>query len=193
MPFDFLPLKLPEVILIVPKIFGDERGFFLEAYKASAFAEQGIHDHFVQDNHSHSTQGVLRGLHYQRPPKAQAKLVRTLQGEIFDVVVDIRRGSPTYGQWVGVTLSARDARMLYVPCGFAHGFCVLSQTADVVYKVSAEYAPETEGGLLWNDPDLDIQWPLAAPILVEKDTQYPRFRDSDPVFSYTPLVSQKAY
>jgi dTDP-4-dehydrorhamnose 3,5-epimerase len=190
MPFDFLPLKLPDVILIVPKIFGDKRGFFLEAYKASAFAEQGIYDHFVQDNHSHSTQGVLRGLHYQRPPRAQAKLVRALHGEIFDVVVDIRQGSPTYGQWLGVTLSARDARMLYVPRGFAHGFCTLSETADVVYKVSAEYAPETEEGLLWNDPDLGIQWPLAEPLLAEKDTQYSLFRDSDAVFLYAERATQ---
>lgn len=190
MPFDFLPLKLPDVILIVPKIFGDKRGFFLEAYKASAFAEQGIYDHFVQDNHSHSTQGVLRGLHYQRPPRAQAKLVRALHGEIFDVVVDIRQGSPTYGQWLGVTLSARDARMLYVPRGFAHGFCTLSETADVVYKVSAEYAPETEEGLLWNDPDLGIQWPLAEPLLAEKDTQYSLFRDSDEVFLYAERATQ---
>ena len=186
MPFDFFPLnKLPDVVLVVPKMFGDERGFFLEAYKVSAFAEQGIHDHFVQDNHSHSTKGVLRGLHYQRPPKAQAKLVRALHGEIFDVVVDIRQGSPTYGQWTGVTLSARDARMLYVPCGFAHGFCVLSETADVVYKVSTEYAPETEGGLMWNDPDLGIEWPIAEPLVTEKDTHYPLFRDSGSVFSYT--------
>ncbi len=170
--------------MIVPKRFEDERGFFLEAYKASEFEAQGIRDHFVQDNHSHSTRGVLRGLHYQRPPKAQAKLVRTLRGEIFDVVVDIRQGSPTYGQWVGATLSATDGRMLYVPSGFAHGFCVLSDVADVVYKVTAEYAPETEGGLMWNDPDIGIRWPIDTPNLSEKDTHYPLLRHSEAIFTY---------
>jgi dTDP-4-dehydrorhamnose 3,5-epimerase len=170
--------------MIVPKRFEDERGFFLEAYKASEFEAQGLREHFVQDNHSHSTRGVLRGLHYQRPPSAQAKLVRTLSGEIFDVVVDIRQGSPTFGQWLGVTLSAKDDRMLYVPSGFAHGFCVLSEEADVVYKVSAEYAPETEGGLLWDDPDIGIRWPIGDPNLAEKDTQYPLLRHSEMVFTY---------
>ncbi len=184
MPFTFLPMRLPGVIMIVPKRFEDERGFFLESYKASEFEAQGIHERFVQDNHSHSTRGVLRGLHYQRPPKAQAKLVRTLRGEIFDVAVDIRQGSPTYGQWVGATLSAQDGRMLYVPSGFAHGFCVLSDVADVVYKVTAEYAPETEGGLMWNDPDIGIRWPIVTPSLSDKDTQYPLLRHSEAVFAY---------
>lgn len=185
MPFTFLSLRLPGVMLIVPKRFEDERGFFLEAYKASEFEALGIQEHFVQDNHSHSTRGVLRGLHYQRPPKAQAKLVRVLHVEIFDVVVDIRQGSPTFSEWVGVTLSAKDDRMLYVPRGFAHGFCVLSEEADVVYKVTAEYAPETEGGLLWNDPDIGIRWPLDTPNLSKKDMEYPLLRHSETVFTYS--------
>ena len=184
MPFTFLPMRLPGVMMIAPKRFEDERGFFLEFYKASEFAAQGIRERFVQDNHSQSTRGVLRGLHYQRPPKAQAKLVRVLRGEIFDVAVDIRRGSPTYGQWVGVTLSAQDSRMLYVPSGFAHGFCVLSDVADVIYKVTAEYAPETEDGLMWNDPDIGIQWPIDTPSLSEKDTRYPPLKHSEAVFAY---------
>ena len=184
MPFTFLPLRLPGVVMVAPKRFEDERGYFLETYKASEFAAQGLLDGFVQDNYSHSTQGVLRGLHYQRPPKAQAKLVRALRGEIFDVVVDIRQGSPTFGQWLGVTLSDKDDRMLYVPSGFAHGFCVLSDEADVVYKVTAEYAPETEGGLLWNDPDIDIRWPIHTPKLSPKDTVYPLLRNSEAVFTY---------
>ena len=173
------------MILVIPKFFQDERGFFLEAYKQSEFATQGgIRDHFVQDNHSRSTRGVLRGLHYQRPPKAQAKLVRVVQGEIFDVAVDIRQGSPTYGQWVGLTLSASDGRMLYVPVGFAHGFCVTSATAEVIYKVSADYAPETEAGVLWNDPELGIDWPIENPILTPRDAQYPLLMDIEPVFFY---------
>ncbi|MDH3600052.1 MAG: dTDP-4-dehydrorhamnose 3,5-epimerase [Candidatus Tectomicrobia bacterium] len=184
MPFTFLPLKMPDVILVIPKFFEDGRGFFLEAYKWSEFAAQGIRDHFVQDNHSRSTRGVLRGLHYQQPPKAQAKLVRVLQGEVFDVAVDIRQGSPTYGQWVGLTLSASDARMLYVPAGFAHGFCVTSATAEVVYKVSEEYAPETEAGLAWNDPDIGIEWPIETPVLTRRDAQYPLLMDIEPVFFY---------
>ncbi len=171
--------------MIIPKRFEDERGFFLESYKASEFEAQGIRAQFVQDNHSYSTQGVLRGLHYQRPPKAQAKLVRVLRGDIFDVAVDIRQGSPTYGQWIGATLSANDGRMLYVPCGFAHGFCVLSKEADVIYKVTAEYAPETEGGLLWNDPDIGIRWPIHSPDLAKKDTDYPLLKNSEVVFTYS--------
>ncbi len=190
MPFTFLPMKLPGVVMIVPKRFDDERGFFLETYKASEFQAQGIREHFVQDNLSHSTQSVLRGLHYQRPPKAQAKLVQTLRGDIFDVVVDIRQGSPTYGQWSGVTLSAQDGRMLYVPSGFAHGFCVLSETADVIYKVTAEYAPEAESGLMWNDPDIGIRWPIDTPCLSEKDRYYPLLRHSEAIFTYLDIASK---
>lgn len=156
----------------------------MEIYKRSEFFAHGIQEHFVQDNYSHSTYGVLRGLHYQRPPNAQGKLVYVQQGEIFDVVVDIRKGSPTYGKWIGVTLSDQNRKMLYLPKGFAHGFCVLSNTADVIYKVSAEYAPESEGGILWNDPDLAIHWPVRSPVLSRKDAQLPLLRELEPVFSY---------
>lgn len=180
----FVPLVIPEVMVIEPEVFQDARGFFLEAYKSSEFAVHGIADCFVQDNHSRSQLGVLRGLHFQRPPKAQAKLVWVSHGEIFDVAVDIRHGSPTYGQWVGVTLSSENRKMLYVPRGFAHGFCATSTMADVVYKVSEEYAPHTEAGVLWNDPDLAIAWPLANPLLSRKDAHYPLLRDLAPVFFY---------
>ncbi len=186
MPVTFSPLTLPDVLLIEPAVFEDGRGFFMETYTWSAFAAHGVGDPFVQDNHSFSRQGVLRGLHYQRPPQAQAKLVRVVQGEIFDVAVDIRVGSPTYGRWVGVTLSAVNRKMLYVPCGFAHGFCVISDTAEVVYKVSQEYAPECEAGIVWNDPALAIRWPLTPPVLSKKDADYPCLRDIDTGFFYAP-------
>jgi len=184
MSFTFCPLEIPDVILIEPQVFEDTRGFFLEAYKFSEFAVHGIPDHFGQDNHSRSRQGVLRGLHYQKPPQAQSKLVRVVQGEIFDVAVDIRYGSPTYGNWVGVILSGENRKMLYLPCGFAHGFCVLSDTADVVYKASAEYAPEKEAGIIWHDPDLAIHWPVDNPDLSSKDTTYPRLQAIAPTFFY---------
>jgi dTDP-4-dehydrorhamnose 3,5-epimerase len=173
MPFQFQQLGLPEVILIEPRTFPDDRGFFRELYKRSEFAANGIPEAFVQDNYSHSQRGVLRGMHFQQAPKAQGKLVMALQGEIFDVAVDIRPGSATYGQWVSQVLSAKRFQMLYVPPGFAHGFCVLSQEANVLYKVTEEYAPELEGGHAWNDPDVGIQWPITEPILVPKDAQLP--------------------
>jgi dTDP-4-dehydrorhamnose 3,5-epimerase len=154
----------------------------MESYKASAWGTFGITDAFVQDNHSYSTYGTLRGLHFQRPPKAQAKLVRVIQGAIFDVAVDIRKGSPTYGQWVGETLSAENQKMFYVPTGFAHGFCVISETAEVLYKVTAAYAPDREGGIPWNDPDLAIVWPIHTPVLSEKDGAYPPLAEIEPPF-----------
>jgi dTDP-4-dehydrorhamnose 3,5-epimerase len=182
--FRFERLRIPEVILIAPMIFPDERGFFMETYKYSEFARFGITEHFVQDNHSCSTKGVLRGLHYQKPPKAQGKLVRVATGEIFDVAVDIRRGSPTYGQWVAATLSAENKQMLYIPVGFAHGFCVLSEVADVVYKVTEEYSPQHDAGIIWNDPEIGIRWPLEKPIVSTKDAGYPPLRDADNSFIY---------
>jgi dTDP-4-dehydrorhamnose 3,5-epimerase len=179
MPFEFRRLAIPDVLLVEARIFGDERGFFMETYKRSDFAAHGIPDAFVQYNRSRSVRGVLRGLHYQKDPRAQGKLVSVLQGEVFDVAVDIRRGSPTYGRWVGERLSAENGRMLYVPVGFAHGFCVLSDRADVLYMVTDEYAPECDRGILWNDPEIGIDWPIAAPILSPKDAQLPALRHAD--------------
>lgn len=173
MPFQFQQLRLPDVVLIEPRTYADDRGFFRELYKRSDFAANGIPQAFTQVNFSHSQQGVLRGLHFQKPPKAQGKLVMALRGEIFDVAVDIRPESPTYGQWVSQVLSAERLQMLYVPAGFAHGFCVLSEEADVLYKVTEEYAPELERGIVWNDPDIGIHWPIADPILSLKDAQLP--------------------
>jgi dTDP-4-dehydrorhamnose 3,5-epimerase len=152
MAFNFQRLNIPDVVLIEAQAFEDQRGLFMESYKKSVFSANGISDQFVQDNYSHSRRGVLRGLHYQKDPMAQAKLVTALRGEIFDVAVDIRRGSPTYARWVGKVLSAKECRLLYIPIGFAHGFCALSEEADVLYKVTAEYAPEFDWGVLWNDP-----------------------------------------
>ena len=172
------PTALPGVAVIEPNVFPDARGFFLEAYHAERYAEAGIRATFVQDNHSRSVRGTVRGLHAQllRP---QAKLVRVLQGEIFDVVVDVRRGSPTFKRWVGVTLSAENFRQIYVPTGFAHGFCVTSETALFTYKCSDVYAPEHEGGIAWNDPDIGIRWPIDRPNLSAKDQKYPRLKELD--------------
>lgn len=179
MPFEFRRLAIPEIISIEPQSFADDRGFFLETYQRSAFTAVGISEDFVQDNLSHSFKGVIRGLHYQKHPRAQGKLVMVIKGEIFDVAVDIRLGSHTYGQWVGKTLGAGDSSMLYIPMGFAHGFCVLSPEADVLYKVTAEYAPELDRGIIWNDPDIGIQWPVAEPILSAKDARLPPLREAD--------------
>jgi len=174
MPFRFERLQIPDVILIEPTVFPDERGFFMETYKYSEFAAFGIKERFVQDNHSRSKKGILRGLHYQRLPKAQGKLVRAVVGEIFDVAVDIRKGSPTYGKWVGEKLSAGNIQMLYIPPGFAHGFCVLSKEAEVIYKVTEEFSPEHDAGIIWNDPEIGIDWPIEYPIVSAKDTGLPR-------------------
>ncbi|MBC7218168.1 MAG: dTDP-4-dehydrorhamnose 3,5-epimerase [Candidatus Caldatribacterium sp.] len=185
MPFRFERLEIPEVILIEPQVFHDERGFFMETYRYSTFAAFGIKENFVQDNHSRSVRGVLRGLHYQNPPKAQGKLVRVVVGEIFDVAVDIRKGSPTYGRWVGVKLSAENRKMLYIPAGFAHGFCVLSDVAEVVYKVTEEYAPECEAGIIWNDPEIGITWPIENPIVSPKDARWPPLEKAVNRFTYS--------
>jgi len=171
----FIPTQISDVVLIEPKVFGDHRGFFMETWQAKVFAEAGIDVPFVQDNHSRSRQGILRGLHYQieRP---QGKLVRVIAGEVFDVAVDIRRQSPTFGQWVGERLSAENRRMLWVPPGFAHGFYVLSEAAEFLYKCTEFYAPEYERSILWQDPALAIAWPLVnqeAPVLSTKDAQAP--------------------
>lgn len=179
MPFHFRRLDIPDVIVIEPSVFDDDRGVFVETYKQSEFAAFGIREAFVQDNHSRSQRGVLRGLHYQKQTRAQAKAVRVVTGEIFDVAIDIRKGSPTYGKWVAVILSEANRWMLYVPSGFAHGFCVLSDVADVIYKATAEYDPEHERGIVWNDPDLRIAWPIARPILSARDAALPPLRTAD--------------
>lgn len=167
--FTFTPCVVPEVILITPKSFHDERGFFMETYRRSAFAEHDIRDMFLQDNHSKSLRGVLRGLHFQIGPTAQAKLVRCPRGEIFDVAVDMRSSSPTYLKWVGVNLSSINRNQLFIPAGFAHGFCVISDEAETIYKCSQEYDGSSEHGIVWNDPRIGIQWPINDPILSEKD------------------------
>lgn len=169
MPFEFKKLKIPEVILISPRVFPDERGFFLETYKKTEFAKAGIKETFVQENYSFSKKNVLRGLHFQRSPKAQGKLVKCLRGKIFDVAVDIRKKSPTFLKWVSVELSQDNGAMLYVPKGFAHGFLVLSASADVIYKCTAEYSPKHESGIIWNDPEINIIWPASNPLLSDKD------------------------
>jgi dTDP-4-dehydrorhamnose 3,5-epimerase len=184
MPFSFESTTLPGVMLIETKLFSDNRGFFTESYKHSDFSQAGIPEIFVQDNFSFSVRGVLRGLHYQKAPYAQAKLVFVTRGEIFDVAVDIRKQSPTYGQWTGAALSGDSGRMLYIPCGFAHGFCVLSPEAYVTYKVTAEYNPALDRGIIWNDPDVQIAWPVKDPLLSPKDAGLPFLRDADNDFVY---------
>lgn len=173
----FLPTEIPEVVLVEPQVFRDDRGFFLETWHAGRWAEGGIPAAFVQDNHSRSARGTLRGLHSQQAPHAQGKLVRVIEGEVWDVAVDVRRGSPTFTRHVGVTLSAESFRQLWIPPGFLHGFCVLSDFAQVEYKCTAFYAPADELGVVWDDPDLAIPWPVQEPMLSEKDRRAPRLRD----------------
>ena len=184
MPFSFKRLEISDVILVEAKSFPDERGFFLESFKESAFHANGINDRFIQDNLTHSIKGVLRGLHYQKAPKAQAKLVTALRGEIFDVAVDVRKNSPTYGKWVSEILSEQNHKLLYIPEGFAHGYCVLSDEADIFYKVNQEYSPEHDSGFIWNDPEINIKWPIDKPIISEKDQKLPLFKNADNNFEY---------
>ena len=169
--------KLDGVLLVTPNVFGDDRGFFMETYNQQKAQELGLPIKFVQDNHSKSSKGVLRGLHYQNP-QWQVKLVRVIQGEIFDVAVDIRQKSPSFGEWVGVYLNEENKQQLYVPEGFAHGFVVTSETAEVIYKCTSLYAPEQEGSILWNDPEIGIEWPIEAPQLSEKDKNATRLNDT---------------
>ena len=184
MPFTFKRLSIPDVILIEPSSFSDDRGFFFESFKESDFFSNGIDKKFVQDNFSHSINGVIRGLHFQKAPKAQAKLVTVLKGKIFDVAVDIRKNSPTYGKWVSEILSDDTHNLLYVPEGFAHGFCVISDEADVLYKVSNEYSQEHERSIIWNDPKLNIQWPIKKPIISNKDNKLSLLENLDNDFVY---------
>ena len=185
MTFRFSRLEIPDVILVQASSQKDDRGFFRETYKQSEFAANGIPLAFVQDNHSRSARGVIRGLHYQKQPKAQGKLVIVTRGEIFDVAVDIRKGSPTYGRWLSQILSVDNGDMLYVPPGFAHGFCALSDQADVTYKVTTEYAPELDRGIVWNDPAVGIEWRIREPILSPKDASLPFLQDADNNFVYS--------
>ena len=174
------PTRIPDVLLIEPKVFGDERGFFFESFNRRAFHEAtGLNVDFVQDNHSKSARNVLRGLHYQLA-QPQGKLVRVTQGEVFDVAVDIRKGSPTYGQWVGEILSAENKKQLWIPAGLAHGFVVLSETAEFLYKTTDYYAPQHERCIAWNDPDLAIAWPIEGPpLLSAKDAAGAAFREAE--------------
>ena len=171
-----VPTALPGVVELRPKIFRDPRGFFLETYHREKFAELGITADFVQDNHSRSSRGTLRGLHYQLP-HAQGKLCRVIEGEVLDVAVDIRLGSPTFGKWTSVVLSADHSNMIYVPAGFAHGFLTLSESAQFLYKCSDVYAPKDEHGIAWNDPDINIAWGIDNPLVSEKDARYTKLSE----------------
>jgi len=177
MPFEFKKLEIDGVVLIKPKVFEDNRGFFLESYKKSDFENFGIKDVFVQDNHSKSVKSVIRGLHFQKHPYEQSKLVRCISGKIFDVAVDLRKNSPTYKKWVGIELSDENNFILYIPKGFAHGFCVLSDEAHVVYKCDCEYMPFYDAGIRWDDPDINIKWPITDPLVSDKDKNLPYLRE----------------
>lgn len=178
MPFEFIKQEIEDVILVKPKIFGDNRGFFMESYKKSDFFENGIRVDFNQDNHSKSTAHVLRGLHYQAKPYGQAKLVRCSRGRIYDVAVDIRPDSKTFGKYVKVELSEDNKQMLFIPEGFAHGFVVLSSEAELLYKASGEYSPQADRGVLWNDKDINIDWEIDfEPILSDKDKTQPKLKE----------------
>jgi len=183
-------LKIPDLLAIRPDRHEDERGFFSETYNRRALADVGVEEEFVQDNHSLSgPQGTLRGLHFQAPPAAQAKVVRVVRGVILDVAVDIRVGSPSFGQHVCCELSARKWNQIYIPKGFAHGFCTLEPDTEVIYKVSDYYAPEHDRGLLWSDPALGIKWPVSEPLLSEKDRSHPLLRELPDYFVYKPIVN----
>lgn len=184
MPVRFSRQSIPGIVLIEGTRFRDARGFFQEIYKHSEFSVQGIAAEIAQLGYSSSKRRVLRGLHYQKRPRAQAKLVVVLRGEVFDVVVDIRRGSPTYGKWMSAMLSESNDKMLYVPEGLAHGFCVMSAQADVLYGLAAEYDPELDRGIFWNDPRIGISWPIRNPILSEKDASLPLLEAADNNFEY---------
>ncbi|WHX48659.1 dTDP-4-dehydrorhamnose 3,5-epimerase [Paenibacillus woosongensis] len=174
------PLRLEGASLLEPVVHGDHRGFFMESYNEQVMKQLGVNHHFIQDNQSLSAEpGVLRGLHYQLNPKAQTKLIRVLTGAIYDVILDIRRSSPTFGQWIGVILSEHNKRQLLVPKGFAHGFCTLVPNTQVLYKVDEYYSPEHDRGILWNDPALNIDWPVSEPLLSDKDRNHPTFADAE--------------
>lgn len=177
MSIKYTETDLPGVLLIDPRVFKDSRGFFMETFHQKKYAEAGIDHAFIQDNYSHSTRGTLRGLHYQLE-HPQGKLVYVITGEIYDVAVDIRRGSPGFGKWVGQYLSDKNRRQIFVPEGFAHGFCVLSETADVIYKTTDLYNPDDEYGVLWSDPTIGIDWPVEVPVVSDKDKQFPGLKEA---------------
>ncbi len=182
MPFKFKRTEISEVVIIEPLVFQDDRGFFMETYKKSEFEKAGIKEEFVQDNHSKSIKGVLRGLHYQLEPKAQGKLVRCVKGRVFDVAVDIRKSSPTFKRWIGIELSEENNLMIYIPPGFAHGFLTLSDEAEVLYKTTEEYSPELDRGIIWNDRDIGINWPINGIdniILSKKDSNLPPLKEAE--------------
>lgn len=183
---EFLETKLKGAYLVKPKVFQDGRGFFLEFFSEKVFSAQGIDVKFVQDNHSLSAnKGVLRGLHFQLPPKTQAKLLRVVKGKIFDVIVDLRKDSPTFGKWESFELSAENFEMVFVPRGFAHGFVTLEDNTEIIYKVDNFYAPEFDSGIIWNDPDLKISWPVENPILSEKDGKLQSLKDFQNPFLFS--------
>ncbi|KKP78273.1 MAG: dTDP-4-dehydrorhamnose 3,5-epimerase [Candidatus Moranbacteria bacterium RIFOXYA12_FULL_35_19] len=180
---EFIKTTLKDAYIIKPQVFGDHRGFFLESYSKKKFEEAGIKNEFVQDNHSRSEKkGTLRGMHFQAPPYAQAKLIRVVSGKILDVIIDLRRGSETFGKWETFELSAENFQMLFVPKGFAHGLMTLEDNTEVLYKADNFYEPNSEGGIAWNDPDLKINWPLENPILSERDTKWPTLKNLDNPF-----------
>lgn len=180
----FKKLNIPDIILITPKFFTDPRGFFIESYRESNFRDNGITFTFKQDNQSKSAKNVLRGLHYQLEPHAQGKLVGVITGKIFDVAVDIRKGSPTFGKWVSAELSEENKKMLWIPPGFAHGFLSLEDNTNVLYKTTSEYDKDSEAGIIWNDPEIGIKWPVNNPLLSDKDLKHPPLRDAKSNFKY---------
>lgn len=184
MPFTFKKLEIQEVILIEPKVFPDTRGYFAEIYKQADFSKLGISKPIAQINYSQSTKNVLRGLHFQKNPMAQGKLMQVISGEVFDVAVDIRQGSPTYGKWVGEVLSKDNLKILYIPEGFAHGFCVLSDTAIITYYCTNVYSPENERGFRWDDQAVKIKWPVSGPSISERDSKLPLLKSCDNNFTY---------
>lgn len=180
---DLLKTKLEGVYILIPKVFGDHRGFFMESWSRRTMEDAGLYYDFVQDNHSLSTvKGTLRGIHFQKGDKAQAKLVRCVRGAVLDVAVDLRHDSPTYKQWVGVELSEENKKQLLIPRGFGHGFVTLTDHVEFLYKADNYYAPEADGGIRWNDPDISVNWDISEPILSEKDTKNPFLKDIAPVF-----------
>lgn len=179
MPFNFIKTDIDGPVIVEPRSFGDSRGFFMESYKKSEFENNGITTEFRQDNHSFSTKGVLRGLHYQKFPAVQAKLVRVIKGTVWDVAIDIRKSSPTFKKWVAVELSEENKKMFYIPEGFAHGFLAMTDEVHLMYKCSNEYAPQCDAGIIWNDPEIAVKWPVDSPILSDKDLVLPFLKDAE--------------